>query len=200
MPKKTFFNLSEEKKQPIIDVAIDEFSNASFNEVKISTIIARAEIPRSSFYDYFLNKKDIYLFILGLIGQKKKEYFDLVDDDLPFFQHLQAYLKASSRFMAMESQYDKIGKYLYNDSNLLKEILGENQSTIDRSFEHMIIKGINNSVLRPDIDVELTAETLRILTSQLLINSINKSDVTIEEAISKITDHTINFIKSGIGL
>ena len=70
MPTKTFNNLSEEKKDRIINAAIQEFSSVPFEKVSINKIIKQAEISRGSFYMYFEDKYDLtnYLF------QVTKEY------------------------------------------------------------------------------------------------------------------------------
>ena len=72
MPKRTFFNLPEEKKDKIIAVAIDEFAQNHYEKVTINKIVERAEIPKGSFYQYFENKDDLYIFLFGQIGNSKK--------------------------------------------------------------------------------------------------------------------------------
>ncbi len=74
LPKQTFFKLIKEKQEHIINVAISEFSNQSFNEVKISDIVNKAKIPRSSFYDYFEDKTDLYRYIILLIKEEKTKF------------------------------------------------------------------------------------------------------------------------------
>ena len=64
MPTKTFFNLREEKRQRIEKALINEFSKSSFEQASITNIIKEANIPRGSFYQYFVDKKDA-------IGKKK---------------------------------------------------------------------------------------------------------------------------------
>ena len=49
MPSKTFYNLSQEKQQKIIDASKKENSN----------------ISRGSFYMYFTDKEDLYFYLLN---------------------------------------------------------------------------------------------------------------------------------------
>lgn len=65
MPKKTFFNLPEEKQQHLLTVARDAFSKASFDKVSITSIITAAQIPRGSFYQYFEDKADLYDYLIA---------------------------------------------------------------------------------------------------------------------------------------
>lgn len=64
MPSKTFENLSEEKKNRIIEASVKEFSMVPFEKTSINKIIKDAGISRGSFYMYFKDKYDLtaYLF------------------------------------------------------------------------------------------------------------------------------------------
>ena len=64
MPKDTFLNLKSEKKEKIEKAITDEFTKNSFEQVSISNIIQRAQIPRGSFYQYFEDKKDAVQYII----------------------------------------------------------------------------------------------------------------------------------------
>ncbi|NLY51524.1 MAG: TetR/AcrR family transcriptional regulator, partial [Firmicutes bacterium] len=76
MPKDTFFNLPEDKRQRIIDAAIDEFAHRSFHDARITAIVDAAGIAKGSFYQYFEDKKDLFKYIIGLIAERKIEYIN----------------------------------------------------------------------------------------------------------------------------
>ncbi|GGB55636.1 TetR family transcriptional regulator [Virgibacillus dakarensis] len=75
MPKMTFYNLPEEKKQILIQAAKKEFSRVSLHEASISNIVKTAEIPRGSFYQYFSDKDDAFFYILDLYGKLRIREF-----------------------------------------------------------------------------------------------------------------------------
>jgi AcrR family transcriptional regulator len=60
MPKQTFFNLNQNKKDKIIKVSFEEFSRLPFEDVSINVIVKEANISRGSFYQYFEDKSDLY--------------------------------------------------------------------------------------------------------------------------------------------
>ncbi|MDF2877942.1 MAG: TetR family transcriptional regulator [Clostridia bacterium] len=76
MPKQTFFNLPEEKKRNILRAARLEFSRVSFEEAAIANIIKTAQIPRGSFYQYFENKEDLFIFMMKNMGKRVAEKTD----------------------------------------------------------------------------------------------------------------------------
>lgn len=94
MPKSTFYNLSEDKKQKIEEAIKEEFSKHSANKVSISNIIEKAGIPRGSFYQYFEDKDDALKYIIGnFLNDEKKQIKKLLiehDGDI-FYTTLDLY-------------------------------------------------------------------------------------------------------------
>ena len=62
--KQTYYNLSDEKKQRIIQAIKKEVDGKSYDKISINQIVANAEISRGSFYQYFDDKQDIFLLLL----------------------------------------------------------------------------------------------------------------------------------------
>ena len=73
MPKETFYRLPDEKRERIMAAAEREFLENSFEAASIN----EAAIPRGSFYQYFEDKKDIFLYI---VDTHKNEAFDFVEN------------------------------------------------------------------------------------------------------------------------
>lgn len=76
MPKETFYRLPDEKRERVMAVAEREFLENSFEAASINRIIKEAAIPRGSFYQYFEDKKDIFLYI---VSTHKNEAFGFVE-------------------------------------------------------------------------------------------------------------------------
>lgn len=98
MPKSTFFNLPEEKRQRIINVALDEFGDRKFNEASLTRIVERAGIAKGSMYQYFEDKFDLYLYLMGLGAETKikriTEALDSLGPEADIFDKLRAAARA----------------------------------------------------------------------------------------------------------
>ena len=70
MPTSTFFNLPPEKQAKLLRAAVGEFSQKPYGEVPLSKIIAGAGIPRGSFYQYFSDKTDLFVYVLSHYGDR----------------------------------------------------------------------------------------------------------------------------------
>ncbi|MEH7097351.1 TetR/AcrR family transcriptional regulator [Neobacillus vireti] len=97
MPKVTFINLPEEKKQTLIAAMRKEFSRVPLYDASISNIIKSANIPRGSFYQYFEDKEDAFFYLLNdlvlsirnnFVVLLKKYDGDLFDTMIDFYQHI----------------------------------------------------------------------------------------------------------------
>lgn len=66
MPKETFFNLPDDKKDRILEAAKKEFTHNVLLKSRVSNIIKDADIPRGSFYQYFEDLDDLYFYVLDL--------------------------------------------------------------------------------------------------------------------------------------
>lgn len=73
MPKKTFFNLPEEKRTQIIERAKEEFAQEPYQNISINRLIKCMQIPTGSFYQYFEDKKDLYFYILSFYMDSELE-------------------------------------------------------------------------------------------------------------------------------
>ena len=70
MPKQTFFNLPDDKKEKIIHEAYAIFIAEDYEKVNIRNITSKADISIGSFYKYFYDKDDLYLYLLSNIEKK----------------------------------------------------------------------------------------------------------------------------------
>ncbi|MCP4440634.1 MAG: TetR/AcrR family transcriptional regulator [Aureispira sp.] len=74
MPKQTFLNLSTEKQETFINAALAEFAVNDFQKASISKIVKNLKIAKGSVYQYFENKKDLYLYLIEVAANKKRQY------------------------------------------------------------------------------------------------------------------------------
>jgi len=64
MPSETFFRLPEEKRNKILKAIRKEFAEEEYEQISINRIIREADIPRGSFYQYFVDKKDLFAYLV----------------------------------------------------------------------------------------------------------------------------------------
>ena len=125
MPSDTFFKLSKEKQNSLIESAILEFSENTYNEASINKIINRIKLPRGSFYMYFNDKYDLYTYIL-------KTYLNKFEE-----MQIELLRKTNGDFIKMnELLYNKIILFIKKDKNqkLLNNLFKEIRFSTERNL------------------------------------------------------------------
>ena len=85
MPTRTFLNLPKEKRLRILRAAKKEFSRVPLVKAVIANIVKDAEIPRGSFYQYFYDVDDLFVYVLeymyGIDKKKFEKYLHETNND-----------------------------------------------------------------------------------------------------------------------
>ncbi|MBA1394751.1 TetR/AcrR family transcriptional regulator, partial [Lactobacillus sp. XV13L] len=64
MVSTTFLNLKDDKRQRIMRVLLTEFSHNTLPQAQVARIVEQAQIARGSFYKYFTDLIDAYVYVL----------------------------------------------------------------------------------------------------------------------------------------
>lgn len=194
MPKKTFYNLSLEKQNTIIEAAKKEFSRVPVSEASIANIVATAGIARGSFYQYFESKEDLFDFVFESVGslksylerELKKDKIDLFLINEGIYCHLiKSFYKSENKSFARE-----LFKNLkVSEMDYLK--LQEKCKT----EKTMFLKKIDRSVLNTKTEEELLSLVyITFFTTRgFLAKSINYDNM--DDAI-KAYLNTLNLLKT----
>ena len=159
MPKQTFLNLPEEKRKVIVNAAIDEFAEYGFEGASINRIVANSGISKGSFYQYFEDKRDVFMYLLAVIEQEKMAYFK--DKHPPIgnmdtFQYFRWMVKAGMEFNSAYPRITQaISRVLLVEGLYYGKLFGDyHQKTLDALS--MMIKGaIERGEVDPSVDVDL---------------------------------------------
>ena len=215
MPNQTFFNLPENKRQAIIDCAIAEFAAHDYDIASISNIVKQAKIAKGSFYQYFENKKDLYLYLIGLASQTKTAFLRQAKApkaDADFFGHLRWLFSMGIQFKLRYPALNQITNRLtFGDIPFREEVLQKTREATSDYLLDLVIRGQQQGDVDADLDPYLAVYAIQSLSSGLtdlipqrlgkeadLLVSSFPADVN-TEALEHIFDDVIRVLKRGIG-
>ncbi len=98
----TFHNLPLAKQKRIIDAALAEFADKGYQQASLNTLVAHSSISKGSLYQYFRDKRGIFLYIFQFaIGLVRKTLLRVKDDtrEENFFIRLERSLLAGVDFI-----------------------------------------------------------------------------------------------------
>ena len=64
-----FFSLKPEKRERIINAALKEFAKNGYDKASTNEIVKESGISKGSLFNYFISKKELYLFLLDYASQ-----------------------------------------------------------------------------------------------------------------------------------
>jgi len=204
LPKDTFLNLPEEKRNRIIDAAISEFEYNSYENSSINKIVKESGISKGSLYQYFDNKKGLYKYIINLIVAEKMKYITEVMENPgqhDFFTLIHDMYKSGLEFAKNNPRYVNIGNVLLFDptSPLYQEIVKDNIGKSNEIFEKLILLAIDKGEIRKNINVKLLSHMISDMNSSIVDYYRNNISKDWDEGILIILDEFLDILKYGIG-
>jgi AcrR family transcriptional regulator len=159
MPKQTFFNLPEKKRQTIVDVAIKEFAESGFEAASINRIVANSGISKGSFYQYFEDKLDLFKHLVDILAQEKTEFFKDKHPpgaNLDTFQYYRWLIKKGMEFNSTNPRLvQAISRVLLAERMYYGQEFAEYREQSTMMLTAMLQQAIERGEVDPSIDVEL---------------------------------------------
>lgn len=155
MPKETFHNLKDEKKQRIFEAAVQEFASRKFSEASLNQIVKVAQIPWGSFYQYFDGKEDLYLYVIKEISRDKWDALEQAgaeDMDEDFFDTIRGKIGALFELGKRNADYAQIVLLQEMDDN---EFIRKLRRGSTKRWKDIIERDKERSLIKPEVDADV---------------------------------------------
>ena len=187
MPSQTFFNLSKEKQQAIVKVALDEFSALDYSSASISRIVRNTGIAKGSFYQYFQDKKDLYLYLLSLVSEAKKTFVSQTvppNAEMDFYEYLSWLFDASTEFDRTHPILSRLAyRAFYGNSSFKDPEINRTEKAFTDFVRQLVVTGIKSGDINTEIDLEIA-----VFTVDSLLDAFNNKYIP---ALTDITADTL---------
>lgn len=204
MVSTTFLNLSEEKQNRIIEAALEEFSENSFSDASITSIVKKAEISRGSFYQYFGNKENLYQFLVNKLYVKhRQDLYDTIKNNsgnlynslIDFYNQYIDEVMTSKYFSFYKNTFLHVNRYLIGEGGLFSL---STQSSNRRKDQANFILVIDMADLRTDSKkdlLEFIYFTVNLIHHMIIDGFVN--DLSSDE-IKERSFRAVNWLYYGI--
>ena len=202
MPTDTFFNLSKGKKDRVLQAAIAQFANKGYSKASVTQIVQDAKIAKGSFYQYFIDKKNLYKYIVKLAINKKLDYInDINDSKIDGIYDFLIQINIVIINFAEENLYlAKIINDLPNMENteVYEELEFDHKKFGLNLFIPRLKKAVHNEEIKSDINIHYTAHLL--YNSSLFITDyfLEENEFNSLEDVMPVIENIIDLIISGI--
>ena len=178
MPKPTFFNLPEEKREKIVNAAVDEFAEFGLKNASTNRIVENSGISKGSFYQYFEDKMDVFKYLMDVIAKEKTEYYKgkhPPSANLDTFEYFRWLIKIGMEF---NSSYPRlvqaISRVLLAEGLYYGKDFAEYHKMSTDGITMMIKQAVKNGELDPSVDVDLAVIIMETWTNAISTYILNE--------------------------
>ena len=161
MPKKTFHNLKQEKQDQLVNAFLREFTIHTYDHASISQVLKKLGMAKGSFYQYFENKQDVFMYLVSYALGKKMGYIEHVkrDDFENFWDYWRAIYKEGLEFDRECPAQSNFGYHLMDNINSpsMKEMSNSFYQQGVEGMKSMIEPEVKSGAFRKDLSLEKLA-------------------------------------------
>ena len=208
MPTKTFYRLRDEKQDAILRAAVHEFAKSGFTRTKISDVAQNAGISKGSVFQYFENKKELFIHCakwgLEVFMKKLDEQMNIGDMDIyEYFEDN----KAKTELVREEGELASFMQVVMHEPGLLDESMKSMYDLGNIYTKKLIQNGKRKGTVRSDIDDELLLCHFSAVTERfsqrwfkLYIGDISEEPgADAEQSMKHELGIMLNLLKKGMG-
>jgi AcrR family transcriptional regulator len=178
MPKQTFLNLSEEKRNVIIGAAIDEFAQYGLENASTNRIVANSGISKGSFYQYFEDKQDVFMYLLTVLEHEKMEYFKGKHPpsmNMDTFQYFRWMIKTGMEFNTSHPRLTHaISRVMFSEGLYYGNTFADNRKRTVAGLKAMIEQAIERGEVDPSVDVDLAVMVMETWSNTISTYVLNE--------------------------
>ena len=201
MPKQTFLNLPEEKRETIISAAVEEFAGYGFEAASINRIVANSGISKGSFYQYFEDKADVFRHLVDALAHEKNIFFKgkhPPSQGQSVFDYFRWLTKVGMEFnSAYPRMAQAVTRVLFVEGLYYGKLFAEYHELTKSTLTQMIKQAMDLGEVDPSIDLELAVMVMEIwtnaITTYILTEGMKQKDIMkwvrsakVQETIDKL--------------
>jgi AcrR family transcriptional regulator len=171
-----FFKLSQERQRHIINSALKVFSKSSYYQTSTLEIAREAGISKGLLFQYFKNKKELYLFLyeycVNLVIDEIEKNRNMEATD--FFEILLQSQKLKCKLMK-EYRYIYgfiVRVYLENDEEVTDDIARFSEPFINDNYR-LFFEKIDSRKFREGVDIQLLFQSLQWCAEGFMRSALN---------------------------
>ena len=185
MPKQTFLNLPEEKRNTIINAAIEEFAEYGLENASTNRIVANSGISKGSFYQYFEDKQDVFMYLLTVLEHEKMEYFKgkhPPSTNMDTFGYFRWMIKTGMEFNTSHPLLTQaISRVMFGEGMYYGNTFADVRERTAQGLRAMIEQAVANGEVDPSVDVDLAVMIMETwsntISSYILNEGMKQKDI-----------------------
>jgi AcrR family transcriptional regulator len=192
-------------KEKLINAALDEFMEKSFDKASLNNILKNANLSKGTFYYHFNDKKDLYLYLVELVAEEKKNYMQQVStneniDPSNIFDLFNMQVRYALDFAKSNLKYYKFGQLMLKEENEeIKKGLKEKISAQSKDYIGPLIdNAYEKGYIREDVPKEFSTKIFSYMFSNFYEIFEDEIDLDNFDKAAEELDYLLEILKNGL--
>jgi len=199
---ENFEKLPDEKKKMIIEICIEEFADKGYVNASTNNIVKNANISKGALFNYFGNKKNLFLYIMDYATNYYVDYLitRMKKNSPDFFERILDWAKLKLQVSLEEPTIYNF--FLVAYSNIPEELTKDVEKRYAKLYEKgmfLSFEGLDLSLFREDIDRQKAIELLLVTFNGLSEKQLKLVSLSEDKGFSALNER-LEELKSCIAL
>lgn len=202
LKKKSF-----ERKNELLEAALDEFTRKNYESASLNTIIKNAGISKGTFYYHFQDKEALYLLLLETANKTKWKFINDHRKEIPceaeqkdIFEEFKIQAQLAMEFASCFPQYHQLSMMFVRERG--NEIYDNAKSKLNLNTPSMMGEIVKRAMKNGEINPRFSEDfTVKIMT-HLFMNFDEvfpeEKDFHLEKMVKNLNNY-VEFMKNGLG-
>ncbi|HHV74721.1 MAG TPA: TetR/AcrR family transcriptional regulator [Thermoanaerobacterium sp.] len=204
---ESFENLSDEKRNRIIEASLREFSEKGYMRASTNEIVKNAGISKGLLFHYFKSKKNLFLYLFDrVVDEFVAAFYEFIDDSSSdIFDRLMSWTMVKFRlYYKKPLEYRFLTVSIYDSPEEIKDDILKRYERISSEVMKKFMGNLDLSRFRKDVDISRSLSFIMTSIEAIANNYIKMYNHDIDRLIAdkdKIIDDLkscINMLKYGI--
>lgn len=204
---ESFENLSDEKRNRIIEASLREFSEKGYMRASTNEIVKNAGISKGLLFHYFKSKKNLFLYLFDrIVDEFVAAFYEFIDDSSSdIFDRLMSWTMVKFRlYYKKPLEYRFLTVSIYDSPEEIKDDILKRYERISSEVMKKFMGNLDLSRFRKDVDISRSLSFIMTSIEAIANNYIKMYNHDIDRLIAdkdKIIDDLkscINMLKYGI--
>lgn len=195
-----------EKKAELLEAALSEFTEKSFEDASLNTILKHAGISKGTFYYHFPDKEALYLFLLEQANQAKWEFIrarlkeeETETEGKTIFDLMRRQAKLGAEFALRYPRYHKLSQMLRKEKGKPVELAVRRHfgADTDAALAEMIDRAVDSGEFRRSYPRQFLLRLFSFLLSGFDEVFRAEENESLEQVLRNLDDY-MDFMQFGL--
>ncbi|MBP2070917.1 TetR/AcrR family transcriptional regulator [Thermoanaerobacterium butyriciformans] len=197
---ESFENLSDEKRNKIIEASLEEFAKKGYERASTNVIVKNAGISKGLLFHYFKTKKNLFIYLFDRIVEEfVAAFYEFIDDSsADIFDRLMSWTIIKFKlYFKKPLEYRFLTISIYDSPEEIKDEILKRYGRISSEVMKRFMENLDLSRFRKDVDIDRALSFIMTSIEAIGNNYIKMYNHDIDKLVAD-KDKIIDDLKSCI--